>query len=148
MAAFPDIESEYIDQGDIKMNIARMHYNLDFVQKFYAAVPNGDDDLSEYFTEDFVITEAPDLPYGGAYRGKVAMRNLVDRINSMIEVSDVTLHRFTASEDTVIATLSFDLHLKDGSTERQYVAEEFIFSGYLVREVRPYYFDNALMHRG
>ena len=122
--------------------------NLAFVKSFYEAVPDLDNDLSSFFTEDFVITEAPDLPYGGAYRGRTGMRELVNKINGMIVASNVSLERFAVSEDSVIATLRFDLALTGGGTATQYVAEEFIFEGDKVREVRPYYFDNALMHRG
>ena len=129
------------------MNIERLQHNNDLVRRFYAAVPQIDDDLSYFFTDDFFITEADDLPYGGEYRGKLAMRELVTRINEMITVADVQIHRLAVSEDSVIATLSFDLDVGNGMHERQYVAEEFLLTGDLIREVRPYYFNNALMHR-
>ena len=125
-----------------------MNSNVKLVKAFYKAMPDITNDLSDFFTNDFVISEAQDLPYGGVYRGRTAMRQLVDKINGMISVSDVTLQRFAASEDSVIATLRFDLMLLDGGKDTQYVAEEFLFRGDKICEVRAYYFDNALMHRG
>ena len=125
----------------------RQQHQLDMVRSLYAAVSDPAADLSSYLTEQFVITEAANLPYAGVYRGRTALRALVDWIGSRMSVSNVTVERYAVGTDHVIATLRFDVVLSDGSFATQYVAEEFLFENGLIREMRPFYFDSSLIVR-
>jgi hypothetical protein len=125
----------------------REQLQLETVQSLYKAVSDPAADLSSYLSENFVILEAPGLPYAGVYRGRDALRALVNWIGSRMSVSNVTIERYAVGADHVIATLRFDLTLNDGSSATQYVAEEFLFEDGLIREMRPFYFDSSLISR-
>jgi limonene-1,2-epoxide hydrolase len=120
---------------------------IEKVRTLYAAVGDTTDNLERFFTEDFVITEAADLPYGGRFEGRAALRALVDRINATIVAENVSIERFAAGDNHVIASLRFDVRLPDGAFVRQWVAEEFFFREELITEIRPYYFDNSIINR-
>ena len=117
------------------------------VRELYAATGDKADDLERFLTMDFVITEASDLSYGGCFRGPSALRSLVDRINAMIVAKNVVIERYAVGENHVVASLSFDVPMPDGTVARQWVAEEFFFRGGLIAEIRPYYFDTSIINR-
>ena len=124
-----------------------MDRNVETVRALYAAVGDPADDLRRFFTPDVIISEAPDLPYGGTFIGPGALRPLVTRINGLITATNVAVGQFAVAENQVIAMLSFDVALPDGSARRQHVAEEFLFDGELIRQIRPFYYDTSLINR-
>ena len=117
------------------------------VQGLYAAVGDPEDDLERFFTEDLVILEAPDLPYGGRFVGPRALRELINYMNNVITAQNIVVERYAVGEGHVVASLRFDLVLRGGEFATQHVVEEFTFAGPLIREIRPYYFSSSEIRR-
>ncbi|BBE35660.1 nuclear transport factor 2 family protein [Sphingosinicella microcystinivorans] len=115
--------------------------NIAVAQKMYDIVRAGDfSKLDTIVTEDFEIVEADGLPFGGASRGRHALRELLERIIPILRPSDIKLKSITANENEVVGLL--DLIFADGDGEFiMPVAEYFeIRDGHISRIV-PYFFD-------
>jgi len=93
-------------------------------------------------TEDFVIHEAPSLPFGGVYRGKSALQELLVKVGGMLTLSDVKFKQFMAQGEHVIVSLDLIADHR-GRSETLSVVEVLRFRGEQVCELRPFYFDAA-----
>jgi acetyl esterase len=91
-------------------------------------------------TDDCVIREAPGLPFGGVYRGKGALQELLTRVAGVLTLKDVRFTGFYEGGDVVITTLELvaDRH---GQDEVLQVMERLRFRGGQICSIEPFYFD-------
>ena len=114
--------------------------NIRTVKALYAATGTGDWPAAEsMLTEDFLVTEAGTLPFGGVYRGRRALHELFMQVIPATGVTDLDIQQITAGGNTVVVLL--DLVLGDSPGVRVPVAEVFQFRDGKVCEIKPYYFD-------
>ncbi len=109
------------------------------ITALYDAAARGDWAAAEaHLTEDFFITEAPGLPFGGVYCGRGALRELYAKVLPMLAVERLETEATTCGGDHAVTLVTF--HFARG-LEPVRIAEMFRFEGEAVAEIRPYYFD-------
>lgn len=121
--------------------------NLEDTRRLYAVCAEGDwDAASAMLTEDFFVTEAPGLPFAGVYSGRNGLRELFTTVMGMMPVEGLDLIEMTAGGDWVIVLV--EMKARDGEGEfRIPLAEATRFRDGKVAEIKPYYFDPALVDR-
>lgn len=102
---------------------------------------------AEMLTDDFFVTEAPGLPYEGVFRGRAALHDLFVKVMGMMDVTGLDIHQMTAGGDWVVVLLDIVARDENGAELRVSLAEGTRFRGGKVCEIRPYYFDPAVVHR-
>jgi ketosteroid isomerase-like protein len=114
------------------------------VQALYDLCGKGDWAGAEaLLTEDFFVTEAPQLPYAGVYRGRSALREVVERVFGGLQVTGLDIHDITVGEKHAVGVL--DMLLPGEPPLRVPVAEIFRFRDGKVCEIRPHYFDVGMI---
>lgn len=117
---------------------------LQLVDNLYAATGVGDfDKAEEFLTDDFFITEADTLPFAGVYRGKTALRDLYSKVMGMMDVAGLNRVETTSGGDYAVTILSFEF--VDPGLAPAHLCELFRFRNGKVCEIRPYYFDPAMV---
>jgi SnoaL-like domain len=117
---------------------------LQLVDDLYAATSVGNFDAAEQLlTDDFFITEADTLPFAGVYRGRTALRELYAKVMGMMDVSALNRVQTTSGGDYAVTILSFEF--VDPDLAPAHLCERFRFRGGKVCEIRPYYFDPAVI---
>lgn len=117
---------------------------LALVEALYAATGAGDfEKAEEYLTDDFFITEADGLPFSGVYRGKTALRDLFVKVMGMMDVARLEVTQHTVGGDHAVAILAFIF--ADPALAPAPLCELFRFRDGKVCEIKPYYFDPALI---
>ena len=112
---------------------------VSIVNAFYDASAVGDFDAAEaMMTDDFQITEAENLPFGGVYKGKSALRNLFAKVMAMMSVAELKHSHMMVGENSVCCVV--DMIMADGGEPIQ-LLEMFVFRGDKVCEIRPFYFN-------
>ena len=121
--------------------------NLKETEKLYVTCAAGDwAAVREMLADDFFATEAPGLPYEGVYTGKDGLRRLYEKVMAMMPVEGLDLIQMTAGGDWVIVLVEMKARDADGEF-RIPLAEGTRFADGKVAEIKPYYFDPALVHR-
>ena len=122
--------------------------NLELTKQLYALSGSGQwDAVADMLTDDFFATEAPGLPYEGVYRGKRALQELFGTVMGMMDVTGMDLHQMTVGGDWVIVLVDIIARDETGAELRVSLAEGTRFRDGKVCEIRPYYFDPAVVHR-
>ena len=117
----------------------------EMIEALYAATGAGDFDTAErYLTDDFFITEADRLPYAGVYRGKTALRELYAKVMGMMDVTALKITAHCTSEGDYACTL-LELTFADAALAPAPLAEMYRFRDGKICEIKPYYFDPALV---
>ncbi len=116
------------------------------VQQFYQSMLAGDfATVRSLVTEDFVVTEAADLPYGGNWQGVAGLQALFGQVASLVTMRDVKLKRYFVNGDQAVVTI--DLVIDDRGVPRTVEIMEIVyFRGDRIYKQQPYYFDAAQMH--
>ena len=120
-----------------RLATARRLYQLALAGDFAAA--------EALVTDDFAIHEAPALPFGGTYRGKGALKELLTRVGGMLKLKDVRFGGFLEEGDDVVVLIELVAD-RQGAEERIPVMERMRFRGALIHELIPFYFDSAQVH--
>jgi ketosteroid isomerase-like protein len=92
-------------------------------------------------TADFFVSEGSTMPYAGVFRGKGALRQLMETVFGMMDIAALDVHAITVGGDYAVGVL--DVVLAGDERERIPVAEIFRFRDGKVCEIRPHYFDPA-----
>lgn len=112
------------------------------VQALYDYCGRGDWASAEaLLTEDFFVIEAPHLPFAGVYHGRGGLREVFNRVFSMLDIAGVDIQDITVGENHAIAVL--DMVLAGDPVTRVPLTEVFRFRDGKVCEIRPHYFDPA-----
>lgn len=122
--------------------------NLAAATKLYevCAIPDWDA-VASLITEDFFVTEAAGLPYEGVYRGLDDYRALFTQVTGSMDLVGFDIHQMTAGGDWVVVLLDIVARDTDGSDLRVSLAESMRFRDGLCCEIKPYYFDPAMVNR-
>ncbi len=121
--------------------------NESLVRGFLAAAAAGDaETMARLAAPDITVIEAASLPFAGRHVGLEAFRALVRRVFGALEATALSVEQFIPGEGCVVvlATLR-GRSRRDGSEVEMPIAEVWRIEGGLIREIRPYYFDTALM---
>ena len=122
--------------------------NLAATVKLYDCTGRADwDAAAEMLTDDLFITEAPGLPYEGIYRGRNALHDLFLKVMASMDVTGLDVQQMAAGDDWVIVLLDIVARDEVGAELRIPLAEGARYRDGKVCEIKPYYFDPALVHR-
>ena len=117
---------------------------LELVKRFYALNSAGDQVAAqELLTDDFFITVPATLPFGGVYRGKTAMQQLIPIVAAAVPLAGLDFIATTVGDDHAVEIVEFRLLGDDA--EPFHVTEVIHFRGNQICEIRPYYFDVTRM---
>lgn len=121
--------------------------NLEATKRLYAICAAGEwAAVREMLDDDFFVTEAPGLPYEGVFRGKDGLQELYATVMGMMDLSGLDLIEMTVGGDWVIVLVDMLASDADGDF-RIALAEGTRFRDGKVCEIKPFYFDHALVHR-
>jgi acetyl esterase len=130
--------------GDLRLALARPGGGrAATAQRLYQLALSGDFAAAEaLLTEDFAIHEATALPFAGTYRGRGALRQLLETVGGLLTLKDVRFHGFLENGDVVVVMVDLvaDRH---GEDEVLPLMERLRFRGELICELQPFYFDPA-----
>lgn len=113
---------------------------LELVRKFYALSAAGDPAAEELLTDDFVISIPIAMPFGGAFRGKQAFRELIPLVASTVTMTGMKFLATTVGGGYAVELVEFTL---DGNPAPVHVAEVIQFREQQICEIRPFYPDPA-----
>lgn len=94
-----------------------------------------------HLTEDFFVTESPELPFAGTYHGREALQRLYQIVFGMLDVASLDIRDIAVGKDHAVVIL--DMVLAGPEPTKVALAEVFRFRGDKVCEIRPHYFDTA-----
>ena len=111
----------------------------------YAAAGARDWDAVERLIHpDFVLYEAPCLPFGGLWRGKNALKACAEAMYGTWAKAEVEIHDITGGDTYGVVVLTLTMTSKrTGETFAQSVNEMGRFEDGLLKELRIHYFDPA-----
>ncbi len=118
-----------------RLEHVKKHYALNVARDYAAA--------ERLLTDDFFVTVPPPMPFAGTYRGKGAMRELIQIVTAAAEVIEMKVGGMTVGDDCAVVLVEFNLAGSGG--QPFHVAELLRFRENQICEVRPYYFDPAPM---
>ena len=128
--------------------MSREARNLEECKRLYAVCAAGDwDAVSDMLADDFIATEAPGLPFEGTYPGKTGLRDLFTRVMGMMAVEGMELVEMTAGGDWVIVLVTLRVRDDAGVFPIELAEATRFGADGKVAEIKPYYFDPALVHR-
>lgn len=111
-----------------------------FVDRLYAAASASDwEGTAALLSDDFVAHEADCLPMAGAYRGKNGLRELFQKVMTMVDVVALDRSDLMIGEDSAIAVLT--MRFADPALKPAELCEVFRFRGGECCEIKPYYYD-------
>ena len=121
--------------------------SVTLLTKLYGHAHVGDWDAVEtMLSDDLVIHEAESLPFGGAYRGKRALRDLFATVMAYWDEPSVDIYSIVGDDTHVVALMNFSMTSKaSGRTIVQKMAEVSTVRDGLVVEMRIHYYDTALV---
>jgi hypothetical protein len=96
------------------------------------------EDFPDRVDPNLVMHEPASLPFGGTYRGLAAFQRFYPEVRRFYDFERFALLGVYADGDTVFATIRVGIA---GSPEFMYIAEQFIFSGTKLTEVRVHICD-------
>jgi ketosteroid isomerase-like protein len=122
--------------------------NIALVKRFYEYLADGDRDgaYANVMDEDCVLHEADALPYGGVYRGRALMKEVLRDVVARFDEFEVEIRNYLAGGDEVVV----HLHLAGVGRESRKpfsipVMELWRVHDGKVVELRPFLYDSAAM---
>ena len=119
----------------------------DVVNAMYEAVFAGDwEKYRSCIHPDFTLLQSAGTPYPGSYRGIEGLQEVFGKVMARFEIFEVSQVAMTEGADHVIVLV--DLELKgrqQPGTHLNQIAEVFRFIGDKVVEVKPFYWDQAML---
>lgn len=117
------------------------------VQSVYAHAGAGEwERCAAHLSDDLVIHEAASLPYAGEFRGRHALRDLHAQVMAHWADPRIDFHAMTAGDGHVVSLVTFHLTSKvTGKHTAMPLAEVFRLADGKVTEIRPFYFDSAVV---
>lgn len=122
--------------------------NIKIVKRFYQYLDEGDRDgaYANTFSEDCKLFEADALPYGGAYRGRDVMKEVLAGVMARFDEFECEIRNYLAGNDEVVVHLNLKGIGRESRKPFSIPAMELwkIRDGKVV-ELRPFLFDSAAM---
>lgn len=111
--------------------------------RMYDSAGKGDyEDVLSLLSEDLVVHEPPFLPYGAVYHGLDGMRDLIGKVNQVLDVSKIHVDRMVAEGDRAIGIIRMPDH-KTG--EPIVLAEESVVRDGKVVEIFVYFHETQTL---
>lgn len=114
-----------------------------WVRTFYERLIAGDiPTVENYLADDFVFHEAPNLPYGGDYRGKDGLLEVLGALGNVLQSPNVGPLTIALAEDRAITM--FTIRATAASTGEQIdvpICEVIMVKGGKIQSITPYYFN-------
>lgn len=102
------------------------------------------DGVAALCAPDFVVHEAPGLPYGGEWRGQDALQRVATAMYGTWAEAKVEIHEIVGGETWGVVVLTLTMTSKrTGRTFAQTVNEAGRFEDGKLKELRIHYFDAA-----
>jgi ketosteroid isomerase-like protein len=122
--------------------------NKDIVLAFLDASVGGDEEtMRDLLHPDVRVIEADSLPYGGVAEGPDGFIELIRRVFTTWEETEVSVQQVLGDGDRVVLLAEMTGRGKgNGKVFRMPIAEVWLLDKGKIREVRPYYFDTKLLH--
>lgn len=98
------------------------------------------EDFPDRFDPNLLMHEPASLPFGGTYRGLAEFQRFYPEVRRFYDFERFELLGVYGDGDTVFATFRIGIA---GSKANMFIAEQFIFSGTLLIEVRVHICDSA-----
>ncbi len=123
--------------------------NRERMELFYANAAAGDHEaVNAMIHPDFVGYEADGLPYAGVYKGLEGWHHLCATVYGTWEKFTPKLQYILGDpEDRIFAAMLETSATVPGTGEKieTYILEQWVFKDGLICEVRPFYWDTALL---
>jgi hypothetical protein len=111
--------------------------------RMYESAGKGDyQDVLSLLSDDLVVHEPPFLPYGAVYHGLDGMRDLIGKVNQVLDVSKISVDRMVAEGERVIGIIRMPDH-KTG--ESIVLAEESVIRNGKVVEIFVYFHETQTL---
>ena len=120
---------------------------ISIVNELYAALPAGDWATYEaHIHPDFRIVESDDLPIAGTYHGMKGFLQLIEKAFGLFSDFEPSAGATCAGEDHVMVWVDIKLTGRaSNKTINTQLIEVFKFEDDKLIEIRPFYFDAALV---
>lgn len=118
--------------------------NIARVRHFYELIAQGDRDgaYAETFAPDCELFEAAPLPYGGHYRGRDTVRDVLAGVVARFDAFEVDIRNYLGGADEVVVHLHLDGVGREGRRPFSVdVLELWRFRDGKAIELRPFLFD-------
>lgn len=121
--------------------------NLATARRLYEAAGRGDWDAAEAeLHEELVIHEAASLPYGGSYRGKGALRQLVATVGGHWAHASFERTGMASGDGRVVVffTIAFDT---PAGRQTHEIVEVNEFKDGRIAVIKPFYWDTGALEK-
>ncbi|MGX4688159.1 nuclear transport factor 2 family protein [Streptomyces sp. JNUCC 63] len=106
----------------------------------------GPAEQADPFQEDIAVHEAESLPYGGDWKGREGLRNLMDTIGSITELAPTDIEVFDAGDGIVITRQTANFTSKStGATLSVPMVEIYTMVDGKIQDIDVYYKDTKAM---
>lgn len=118
-----------------------MSTNLDAVNQFYATFGAGDlDACAQLLTEDVVVHEPPELPYGGEYSGHSGFKEMITTIVTEFELAITDVVATEAPDGRVVGLIRLTFtNRESGDAVETRMVEVYTLRDGLIAEIDVYY---------
>jgi ketosteroid isomerase-like protein len=97
------------------------------------------------FDPDIVVHQAGSLPYGGVHAGREQVLRMFGAMRPYVDTHQLGIDRVLADGESVVALLRMRWVLPDGERCDMAISEWYRFAGGKVVEIKPFWFDTALL---
>lgn len=106
---------------------------------YHGRTPEEIQEIQANMTEDFQVTEADDLPFGGIHAGKNALGELAKKVFATLGGVELSYDHLMYGENVACSLVT--LTPKQAPDKKIEIAEVFFFRDGKVCEIRPFYFN-------
>lgn len=121
---------------------------VSIVKDLYAALPKMDwATYQAHLHPEFRVVESNDLPIAGTYEGMAGFLQLIEKAFGLFSEFEPTPGAICAGDDHVMVWVEIKLTGRQSNkTITTQLIEVFKFKDEKLIEIRPFYFDGALVH--
>lgn len=117
-------------------------------QLYESAIAADWDSFKKHIHPDFTVIESEGMPYAGSYKGVEGFQELVHTVFNYFEKLEIEATHYMEGDDHVVVIVSISGKGKNtGKAFESNLLELFRFKDNKVIEIRPYYWDQRLIHK-
>jgi hypothetical protein len=111
---------------------------------YHGRTPEEIQEIQANMTDDFQVTEADDLPFGGIHAGKNALGELAKEVFATLGGVTLSYDNLMYGENCACSLVT--LTPKKAPDQKIEIAEVFFFRDGKVCEIKPFYFNTQRVH--
>lgn len=116
-------------------------------QLYDFAIASDWDGFRKHIHPDFAVIESEGVPYAGNYKGVDGFQELVHTVFTYFDKLEIEATHYMEGDDHVVVIVSISGKGKNtGKAFESNLLELFRFKDNKVIEIRPYYWDQQLIH--